>query len=379
MPSASTFTNSLLGRAEQQRNLQRPGMLPGMLGTQAMAGAMQGGGPQTFGSLGAGFDERRGLSSSGGMLPAFMANGGPAETTGIGPLYMQGGGDMVASLNPTRAIEVDDESGEIWRGSPRLHQYQTELGDMPPGREDTVFRDRQGFLDIFIEPSVPLSQTPETILGWKEPGWSDPSGIDPGLGGSAATATPGGAQDTTGIGAGTYTQEGGARTTAPGDMTTGDIVRGAAGLGISVADFLGGLGKFSGISLPLSLGTGIFNVLRTGDLRNALPFKFGHTIARMFGYDPEGDYRDTTAGPAWTKYGPPVTTEDIITQPVHSYRETFDRQNGGAGSLAGSAWEGYGDWGGEDSAWFAQGGPVKRQGYANGGPAFREGGLATLL
>jgi hypothetical protein len=27
------------------------------------------------------------------MLPAFMANGGPAETTGIGPLYMQGGGD----------------------------------------------------------------------------------------------------------------------------------------------------------------------------------------------------------------------------------------------------------------------------------------------
>ena len=358
MPSASTFTNSLLGRAEQQRNLQRPGMLPGMLGTQAMAGAMQGRGPQTLDSLGAGL--LGGSSSSGGMLPAFMANGGPAETTGIGPLYMQGGGDMVASLNPTRAIEVDDESGEIWRGSPRLHQYQTELGDMPPGREDTVFRDRQGFLDIFApQPSVP-------------------SGIDPGLGGSAATATPGGAQDTTGIGAGTYTQEGGARTTAPGDMTTGDIVRGAAGLGISVADFLGGLGKFSGISLPLSLMTGIFNVLRTGDLRNALPFKFGHTIARMFGYDPEGD-RDRAAGPAWTKYGPPVTTEDIITQPVHSYRETFDRQNGGAGSLAGSAWEGYGDWGGEDSAWFAQGGPVKRQGYANGGPAFREGGLATLL
>jgi len=376
MPSASTFTNSLLGRAEQQRNLQRPGMLPGMLGTQAMAGAMQGRGPQTLDSLGAGL--LGGPSSSGGMLPAFMANGGPAETTGIGPLYMQGGGDMVASLNPTRAIEVDDESGEIWRGSPRLHQYQTELGDMPPGREDTVFRDRQGFLDIFApQPSVPLSQTPETILGWKEPGWSNPSGIDPGLGGSAATATPGGAQDTTGIGAGTYTQEGGARTTAPGDMTTGDIVRGAAGLGISVADFLGGLGKFSGISLPLGLGTGIFNVLRTGDLRNALPFKFGHTIARMFGYDPEGD-RDRAAGPAWTKYGPPVTTEDIITQPIHSYRETFDRKNGGGGGDGlGDSFDA-GQWDTYDIGW-AEGGLIKKQGYANGGPAFREGGLATLL
>jgi hypothetical protein len=425
MPLASTFTNSLLGRAEQQRNLQRPGMLPGMLGTQAMAGAMQGGGPQTLGSLGAGFDERRGLSSSGGMLPAFMANGGPAETTGIGPLYMQGGGDIqIASLDPTRTVSPNDpgtisswvpfpalENSEIDEPDPRI--FVPGFEDMPPhgvrlpGRlssDDSVIYDAKGFLDLLHgpsneQPSVPdetpglteyrfgkgvspgtLSQTPETILGWKNPGWL--YGMpDPGLGGSAATATPGGAQDTTGIGAGTYTQEGGATTTAPGDLTTSDIVSGIGGLGLSAVDFLGGLGDtFSGISFPIGLGAGIFNVLRTGDPRDALPWKLGHLVAKMYGRD-----SGTEPSPGWDRddfanalaRNPGLRT----AYPPGSNPNRpagFDDPSGGDddGGL-GDAYDA-GDWSSYDIGW-AGGGLVKRQGYANGGPAFREGGLATLL
>ena len=86
----------------------RQGTMPGILGMlggigpQAIAGAPQGGGPQTLGSLGAGL--LGGPSSSGGMLPAFMANGGPAETTGIGPLYMAGGGDAGLTFDSGDAL-----------------------------------------------------------------------------------------------------------------------------------------------------------------------------------------------------------------------------------------------------------------------------------
>ena len=94
----------------------RQGTMPGILGMlggigpQAIAGAPQGGGPlsQPTPKHSGGYPKTpQDLGPQGiapPMLPAFMANGGPAETTGIGPLYMQGGGDASLTFDAGDAM-----------------------------------------------------------------------------------------------------------------------------------------------------------------------------------------------------------------------------------------------------------------------------------
>ena len=258
----------------------RQGTMPGILGMlggigpQAIAGAPQGGGPQTLGSLGTGL--LGGPSSSGGMLPAFMANGGPAETTGIGPLYMQGGGLM---------DHIDS-------------------------------------------------------------------------------------------------------------LSTADVAKGVAGLGLSLADLAGGFGKLGGMSTGIGALTGLISAYRSGDLRDVLPFKIGHLIGRMFGYDPEGD-RAKIEGPSWAKSttltGPQVNRGSLAhaLYPAPGTRALGPGENPfsgmtpaidpdptedaapGEGPDAGDAGFDYGGTGfdgGGYGSWMRDGGLVKRQGYANGGP-----------
>ena len=87
-----------------------------------------------------------------------------------------------------------------------------------------------------------------------------------------------------------------------GNLSAGNVAD-AIGTGLSIADLLGVLGKFSGISLPFSAGKAIFNLF-TG--RSLLPFGIGSLFDD--GGDPRGLTEAAKTGAARIT---PVTRQDL--------------------------------------------------------------------
>ena len=199
-----------------------------------------------------------------------------------------------------------------------------------------------------------------------------PQGIAPPM--LPAFMANGGPAETTGIGP-LYMNEGGL-TFGAGD---------AIGLAASAADNLGAFGKLSGITGPIGIGLGIFNAMRTGNPRDAIPFNLGNVIYQKFFESPE-DERERTQGPEWDK-STKLTGPSVIRGPLNPAlypapgtrqlgpgENPFDPGDSTTGPLGPG---GIGGYGGDDDGGYTAGGGDESG--ASGVSYYQQGGLASLL